>query len=160
MAGIRRWRSKRRSRSCCWPARRLWRRRQSAPLGPRPASEDRGREQQAPRVLANPHLAHLQCTAEISEQLFDQLADRQRGHAHGINGEDQEAAVLVEQLPAVHKQRREILLQPPDLAFRPATELGRIEQNAIVALAAPHLTRGELSCIINNPPYRTVGHAR
>ena len=66
----------------------------------------------------------------------------------------------VEQLAAVGEQRREILLEPPDLAFGPAAELGRVEQDAVVAPPAPHLARGELARIVDDPADRPVGHAR
>ena len=55
--------------------------------------------------------------------LLDQLADRQRRHAHGIDCQHQEAAVPVEQLAAIGEQRREIFLEPPDLAVGSAAEL-------------------------------------
>src|SRR6185312_1397401 len=42
------------------------------------------------------------------------------------------------------------------LARRSAPELGRVEQYAIVAPAAPDLARGELACIVDDPADRAV----
>ncbi len=99
----------------------------------RPAREDGGRQQQPPRLLAHRHLAHLDRPAEIADDLLYQFADRQRRHPHRIDGQHEESAVRIEQPAAVGEQRREIFLQPPDLACRTAAELGRIEQDAVVA---------------------------
>ena len=90
----------------------------------------------------------------------EQLADRQRRHAHRIDGEHEEAAVGVEQPAAIGDQAGQILLEPPDLALRPAAELGRIEDDAVIAPAAPHLARGELGGVVDHPADRPVGHAR
>jgi len=65
-------------------------------------------------------------SAEIAEQLIQQLADRERGHAHRIDRQHQETAVLVEELAAIGEQRRDIFFEPPDFARRPPPELGRI----------------------------------
>src|SRR4051812_29963437 len=107
----RRWRSKRRCRSSCWPVRRSSPALRSGRLGPSPAREDRRRQAQPTRFLAYRHLAHLDGTAQIAERLPDELADCDRRHADGIDGQHEEAAVLVEKPAAVDEERREVFLQ-------------------------------------------------
>ncbi len=102
--------------------------RRSELAGPRPARENRGRQEQAARFLAHGHFAHLHRAAEIAQFLLQQFSDAERRHAHRINGQDQEAAVGVEELAAVGQQRRQIFFEPPHFALGPAAELGRVEQ--------------------------------
>ena len=42
----------------------------------------------------------------------------------------------------------------PHLALRPATELGRVDEDEMVALAAPHLARHELARVLDDPADR------
>ena len=65
-----------------------------------------------------------------------------------------------EQLAAVGDQRGQMVLQPPHLTLGSAPELGRIEDDPVVLLAAPHLARGELGRIIDDPADRAGAHAR
>ena len=53
-----------------------------------------------------------------------------------------------------------MLLQPPHLALRPAAELGRVEQDAVVAAPAPDFARGEFGGIVDDPADRPLGQAR
>ena len=53
-----------------------------------------------------------------------------------------------------------MLLQPPHLALGPAAELGRIEQDAVVAAAAADFAGGEFGGVVDDPADRAVGHSR
>src|SRR3569832_2248481 len=101
-------------------------------LAPAPPSPDRGRQQQPARFLAHGEFARLDLAAEIAQRLRQQFADRQRRHAHGIDGEEQEARFRVEQLAAIGAQAGQPFLQPPYLALRPAAEFGRVGLYAVV----------------------------
>ena len=103
---------------------------------------------------------HSTVPPRSAEQLRHQLADRQRRHPHRIDRQHQEAAILVEQAPAIGQQWRQMLLKPPHLALGPAPELGRVEQDAVVAPLAPHFARGELGRIVDDPAQRPPFHSR
>ena len=90
---------------------------------------------------------------------LQQFADRQRGHADRVNGEDEEAAVGVEQFAAIGDQAGKAFLQPPHLALRPPAEFGRIEDDAVIAPGAPDLARGEFRGVVDQPADRLVRHA-
>ena len=49
-----------------------------------------------------------------------------------------------------------MLLQPPHLTLGPAPELGRIEDDAVIALAPAHLARGELGGVVDDPADRPL----
>ena len=102
----------------------------------------------------------LDRAGQIGEDFRQQPGQRQRTHPHRIDGEEQEAAVRIEQAAAIGHQRREVILQPPHLALRPAPELGRIEDDPVIAPAPPHLARGELGGIIDDPAHRPPVHPR
>ena len=53
-----------------------------------------------------------------------------------------------------------MILQPPQLALGSAPELGRVEQDAVVAPPAPDLAGGELGGIVDQPADRPVGQPR
>ena len=48
----------------------------------------------------------------------------------------------------------------PHLALRPAPELGRIDEDDVVALAAPHLARHELARVLEDPADRRLSEPR
>ena len=85
---------------------------------------------------------------------------RQRRHPHRIDRQDEEAAFGVEQLAAIGKQGREMILEPPQFARRAAPELGRVEQDAVVAAFAADFARGELGGVVDDPADRAVAHPR
>ncbi len=47
-----------------------------------------------------------------------------------------------------------MFLEPPHFPFRSAAELGRIEQDPVIAPAAAHLARGKLGGIVDDPADR------
>ena len=53
-----------------------------------------------------------------------------------------------------------MLLEPPHLALRPAAEFGRVEQDPVIAAAAPYFARGELGGVVDDPADRALGQAR
>ncbi len=97
---------------------------------------------------------------QAGEVLGEQPGEREAAHAHRIDGEEQEPAVGVEQAAAISDQRRQPVLEPPDLAFGATAELGRVEDDPVVTLAAAHLARGELGGVVDEPADRTIGCAR
>ena len=60
---------------------------------------DHGRP--APRLFAHRKFAAFDRAGQVGEYLREQFADRQRRHAHRIDGQEQRAAIGVEQLAAV-----------------------------------------------------------
>src|SRR3954471_9363273 len=94
---------------------------QSGPSGPKPPREDRRWEEQPPRFFTHRHLADLHAAAQVGKRLLDELADRERRHAHGIDRQHEVTAVLVEQPSAVGKKRREIFFEAPEFARRTAS---------------------------------------
>ena len=96
---------------------------------------------------------------QARKQFGHQPGERERGHPHRVDGEEQEPAFRTEQRPAIGQQPGQMFFEPPDLSFRPASELGRIEDNPVVMLAAPHFARGELGRIVDDPAHRALGHA-
>src|SRR3546814_12855957 len=55
-----------------------------------------------------------------------QTGEREAAHPHRIDGEEKEAAVGVEQRPAIGQQAGQAVFQPPDLVFWAAPEqIGR-----------------------------------
>ena len=53
-----------------------------------------------------------------------------------------------------------MILEPPQLAIGTAPELGRVEQDAVVAALAADLARGELGGVIDDPAHRAIAHSR
>ena len=66
----------------------------------------------------------------------------------------------IEQAAAIRQQARQVLLEPPDLAFGAAAEFWRIENDPVVALAAPHFARSKLGRIIDDPAQRALRDPR
>ena len=64
---------------------------------------------------------------------LQQIAKRDGRHADGIDGEEEETRIGVEQLATIGDQAGEIFLQPPHLAIGPAAIFGRIEQDAVIS---------------------------
>ena len=53
-----------------------------------------------------------------------------------------------------------MILEPPQFAGRAAPELGRVEQDAVVAPLAAHFARGELGGVVDDPADRPLAHPR
>src|SRR3954471_22927575 len=87
---------------------------QSGPSGPRPPREDRRWEEQPPRFFTHRHLAHLHAAAQVGKRLLDELADCERGHAHRIDRQHEEPAVLVKERSAIDEKRCEIFFEAPE----------------------------------------------
>ncbi len=125
-----------------------------------PARPDRGRGAAAPRVssrtASSPHSMRPGRSERCARSSSPMASADMR---HGIDGEEEEAAVCVEQLAAIGDEGREILLQLPHFAFGAAAEFGRIEQYAVIAPAAPGLARGEFHGIVSDPADWAVAHA-
>ena len=94
----------------------------------------------------------------VREGFVEQRGESKAAHSHGIDGEEQEAAVRVQKLRAVGDQGAEPFLDPPRLGLRTSAELGRVEDDAIVAVLPPHLARGELGRIVHQPADGPVLH--
>jgi len=106
--------------------------------------------------LAHGQVAVLDRAGQVGEMLAQQAGERQAAHPHGVDGQEQEPAVFIEQLAAIADQRREAFLEPPGFVLRTAPELGRIEDDPVVAAAAADLARGELGGIVDQPADRAA----
>ena len=73
---------------------------------------------------------------KIGEHFIEQPGQRQRAHPHGIDGQEQKAALGIEQLAAIGDQPRQMLFEPPDFAFGSAPEYPcyAMTKSAITAL--------------------------
>ena len=93
-----------------------------------------------PIPTAHRKVAVLDSAWQVAERLFQQARDRKAAHPHGIDGEEQEAALAIQQPRAIGDEAGEVFLQPPYLALGPAAELGGIEDDAVILC---HVHRSE-----------------
>src|SRR5690606_26563584 len=91
---------------------------------------------------------------EVREVLREQAGKREAAHPHGVDGKEEEPAVGIQQAAAIGNQRWQTVLEPPNFAVRTATELGWIEDDPVIALAAAHLARRELRRVVDQPSDR------
>ena len=92
--------------------------------------------------------------------LAHQLPNGERGHADGVDREKQEPRVGIKQLAAIGDEFGQAFFQLPNFAIGAAAIFRRIEDDAVIALAAPHFAGGELHRIIDDPADGLVGHVR
>src|SRR5690606_30477656 len=97
---------------------------------------------------------------ELRQVFREQAGKREAAHSYGVDGEEKEAAVGVQQAATIGDQRWQPVLEPPDFAVRAAAELGRIENDSVIAPAAADLARCELGRIVDQPADRAISQFR
>ena len=113
--------------------------------------EESGEGQWVQSSLLGAQIAMLDFAGQIGKDVSQQARQCETAYPHSIDCQEQEAAVLVEQLAAILHEAGEMLLEAPNLTFRSAPELGRVEDDAVIALLPPHFARGEFGGVVDDP---------
>ena len=124
-----------------------------------PARKQRGRQRPAGRFLADDQFAGFDRAAHAGEGVAHQRVDGEEGGADRIGGQHHRERLRRQDRAAEVGQRRQVLEQLPDLALRPAAIGRRIEQDDVVAAAAPLLALGEFHRVLADPADRLVAPA-
>src|SRR5712692_1177067 len=119
-----------------------------------PARKKRGGEQPIAGRFADRDLASLERSAAAGKRLAGEQADRHRGGADRVGGQDHEGAGGVEQLLDRAQKLGQVIEDLPHLLVRPAPEFRRIDQDAVVGAAAAPLACRELAGVVEYPADR------
>src|SRR5262245_25595925 len=119
-----------------------------------PACEERRGKEPAARLLDYGELAALGGARARREAIPHQAVHGKGGCTDGVGGEHQCRTLRRKQGRAIAQSRRQVREHVPFLAVGATPELGRVDQDQMVAAAAAYLARHELARIVDNPADR------